>query len=151
MPRHQHKPTDEQRQQARLLSGYGIPQEQIATMLRLDAKTLRRHYRRELDLGVVQANAAVVQSLYTMAVRDKIPAAAIWWTKARMGWRGTTDLNVGGQQDNPVAIDFTWAPALPQPLPAAGSPPTIEAEADVEAEDAEAGEVVVTWEGEGGK
>jgi hypothetical protein len=131
------------------LAGLGIPQDQIATLLRLAPKTLRLHYRHELDDGVTKANAAVVQSLYNMAVRDKVPAAAIWWTKARMGWKSATDLNMGGQQDNPVAIDFTWAPALPQPLPASNSPPTIEA--DVEAEDAEAGDVVVSWDGEGGK
>jgi hypothetical protein len=98
MSRHQHEPTDEQRQQAKLLSGYGIPQEQIATMLHLDAKTLRRHYRRELDVGMIQANAAVAQSLFHMAVKDKIPSAAIWWTKARMGWRDHQDLTINGTQ-----------------------------------------------------
>jgi hypothetical protein len=98
MSRRQHEPTTEQRQQATLLSGYGIPQEQIATMLRLDAKTLRKHYRHELDLGVVQANAAVAESLFRMAVKDKIPSAAIFWMKARAGWREHQDLTVNSIQ-----------------------------------------------------
>jgi hypothetical protein len=144
--RRPHQPTDEQRRQVMTLAGLGIKQEEIAGLLRLAPKTLRLHYRHELDDGVTKANAAVAQSLYNMAVRDKIPAAAIWWTKARMGWRGATDVNVGGQPDAPVAIEFTWAPALPEPQPASSSPPTIEAEA--EAEDAEAGDVVVSWDGE---
>jgi hypothetical protein len=114
--RRPHQPTDEQRRQVMTLAGLGIKQEEIAGLLRLAPKTLRLRYRHELDDGVTKANAAVAQSLYNMAVKDKIPAAAIWWTKARMGWRGTTDVNVGGQDSNPVAIDFTWAPALP-PVP----------------------------------
>jgi hypothetical protein len=36
-------------------------------------------------------------------------AACIWWTKARMGWREATDINVGGQEDKPVAVHFSWA------------------------------------------
>jgi hypothetical protein len=96
--RPRHRPTDEQRRQATLLSGYGIPQEQIATMLQLDPKTLRKFYRRELDVGAIQANAAVAQSLFQMATRDKIPAAAIWWTKARMGWKSDQDLTINGTQ-----------------------------------------------------
>jgi hypothetical protein len=138
-----HRPTDDQRRQVMILAGLGIKQDEIAGLLRLAPKTLRLHYRHELDDGVTKANAAVAQSLYNMAVRDKIPAAAIWWTKARMGWKAEVD---PAQNDAPVAIDFTWAPALPQPLPASSSPPTIEA--DVEAEDAEASDVVVSWDGE---
>jgi hypothetical protein len=98
MSRRQHEPTNEQRQQAMLLSGYGIPQEQIATMLHLDAKTLRLHYRRELDVGLIQANAAVARSLYRMAVHDKVPAAAIFWMKARAGWKDRQDVTIEGTQ-----------------------------------------------------
>jgi hypothetical protein len=93
-----HRPTDQQRSQATLLSGYGIPQREIAIMLRLDAKTLRKHYRHELDVGMIQANAAVAQSLYLMATRYKIPAAAIFWLKARAGWREKQDLTIDGTQ-----------------------------------------------------
>jgi hypothetical protein len=80
----------------------------------------------------------VAQALFTNAVKHNSTAAQIWWTKARMGWRGTTDVNVGGQQDNPVAIDYTWAPALP----VSSQPPTINGEAD----HADAGGMVVSWE-----
>jgi hypothetical protein len=91
---------------------------------------------------VIKANAAVAQSLFNMATREKVPSAAIWWTKARMGWREATDLNVGGQKDNPVGIDFAWAPALPQPLPAA-TPPTIDAQAEHEPSDG--AELAMQW------
>ena len=53
----------------------------------MDAKTLRKHFRRELDRGTIEANAKVAQTLFTMATVDKNVAAAIFWMKARGGWR----------------------------------------------------------------
>jgi hypothetical protein len=69
------------------MAGYSVPHEGIAVMLDIDPKTLRRHYRRELDRGSVEATAKVAQSLFQMATVDKIVAAAIFWMKARAGWR----------------------------------------------------------------
>ena len=68
------------------MSGYGTPQEGIATILDIDLKTLRLRFRRELDLGVAKANSKVGQSLFQMATTGNV-AAAIFWTKSRMGWR----------------------------------------------------------------
>jgi hypothetical protein len=137
-----HQPTEQQRSQATLLSSYGIPQEQIATMLRLDAKTLRKHYRRELDVGMTEANTEVAKSLFHMATKGQVPSAAIFWMKARAGWRQQQDVNIGGT-DRPVGIDFTWAPARP---PVLTKVPTIDSEGEAEGEDA--GDVVVSWQSE---
>jgi len=38
-------PTAEQRRLARGMSGLGLPQEQIALLLEIDPKTLRKHFR----------------------------------------------------------------------------------------------------------
>jgi hypothetical protein len=38
----------------------------------------------------------VAHALFTDAVKLNNVAAQIWWTKARMGWKEATDLNVGG-------------------------------------------------------
>ena len=78
----------------RAMSGYGIPHEGIATMLDIDAKTLRRHYRYELDRGAVEATAKVAQSLFQMATVEKSVAAAIFWMKARAGWRERHDVQL---------------------------------------------------------
>ena len=80
-------PTEEQRRTVRAMAGYGVPHEGIATLLEIDPKTLRRHYRKELDRGSVEATAKVAQSLFQMATVDKNVAAAIFWMKARAGWR----------------------------------------------------------------
>jgi len=79
--------TEEQRRLVKAMAGYGVPHEGIAVMLEIDPKTLRRHYRRELDRGSVEATAKVAQSLFQMATVDKNVAAAIFWMKARAGWR----------------------------------------------------------------
>lgn len=82
-----YEPTEERRRLVSALSGFGVPQEDIATHIGIDAKTLRKHYREELDRGMVEANAKVAQSLFRMATQGNNVAAAIFWMKARAGWR----------------------------------------------------------------
>lgn len=124
--RHKYEPTDEHRRQVMIMAGFGIPQLEIATMIDCAPKTLRRYYRRELDTAATEANMRVAQSLYNLAVKDKSVAAAIWWTKARMGWREAQDVNAGGTQQ-PIAIAFSWDNAAQSQR----APPTIEAETGV--------------------
>ena len=86
--------TEEQRRTVRAMAGYGVPHEGIATLLEIDPKTLRRHYRKELDRGSVEATAKVAQSLFQMATVEKSVAAAIFWMKARAGWREKHEVQV---------------------------------------------------------
>jgi len=103
-------PTEEQRRMVRAMAGYGVPHEGIAVMLEIDAKTLRRHYRQELDRGSVEATAKVAQSLFQMATVDKNVAAAIFWMKARAGWRERPDPSaIGIHATSPVVVTYHWA------------------------------------------
>ena len=86
--------TEENRRLVKAMAGYGVPHEGIATLLEIDPKTLRRHYRKELDRGSVEATAKVAQSLFQMATVEKSVAAAIFWMKARAGWREKHDVQV---------------------------------------------------------
>jgi hypothetical protein len=81
------EPTEDQRRTVRALSGYGVPQDGIAIHIGIDPKTLRKHFRDELDRGSVEATAKVAQSLFRMATEGNNVAAAIFWMKARAGWR----------------------------------------------------------------
>lgn len=81
-----HVPTEEQRKTVEAFAGYGIPEVDIANVIGIDPKTLRKHYRKELDTAFVHANARVAQSLFKQATEDKNVAAAIFWLKARAGW-----------------------------------------------------------------
>ena len=81
------QPTEEQRRTVRAMAGYGMPHMDIGTFLDIDAKTLRKHFTRELELGSIEATTKVAQSLFRMATEGKNVAAAIFWMKARAGWR----------------------------------------------------------------
>jgi hypothetical protein len=60
----------------------------------MDAKTLRKHFRPELDRGMVEANLKVGPSLFQLATSGRNVAAAIFWMKARAGWREKPEVEV---------------------------------------------------------
>jgi hypothetical protein len=118
-----YRPTPESRRQVATMAGFGIHQTEIARVLSIDAKTLRVHFRDELDTGMTQANMRVAQALYTNAVNHNNVAAQIWWTKARMGWRDATDLTLHGS--DPVSQHLLTARLVSAELLAAlGQHPT---------------------------
>ena len=88
------EPTDEQRRTVKAMAGLGVPHEGIAALLEIDDKTLRKHFHPELARGSVEATAKVAQSLFQMATSGKNVAAAIFWMKARAGWREKHELQV---------------------------------------------------------
>ena len=57
--------------------------EDIATMLEITAKTLRKHFRQELTRGAIAATAKVGQTLFAMATSGRNPAATIYWERTR--------------------------------------------------------------------
>lgn len=73
------------------MAGYGVPEDAIARVLGIDPKTLRKHYRDELDTGQIKATAKVAESLFRKATTDGAQSvtAAIFWLKTRGGWRET--------------------------------------------------------------
>jgi hypothetical protein len=88
MARPKFMPTVEQRRMVRSMAAFGARQEEIADYLGLrSTKTLRRHFREELDRAAAEANVRVAQSLFQQATAGKNAAAAIFWLKARAGWR----------------------------------------------------------------
>jgi hypothetical protein len=79
--------------QVEAMAGYGIPEEDIASVLGIELATLKREYPGELANGHVKANAKVAESLYRKAVgegRESV-TAAIFWLKTRAGWRETSN------------------------------------------------------------
>jgi hypothetical protein len=88
------QPTDEQRRLVKALAGFGVTHDDIAVQVGCEPKTLRKHFRDELDRGSVEATAKVAQSLFQMATTGKNVAAAIFWMKARAGWREKHEVQV---------------------------------------------------------
>ena len=90
------------------MAGYGVPEAEIAGVVGIDAKTLRKHYRGELDHGHVKANAKVAENLYRKATGDGREAviAAIFWLKTRAGWKETHVTEVGGTNGPPITLQL---------------------------------------------
>lgn len=85
-----HSPTDRARSQVKMLSAMGIPDYEIAKLIGVSQPTLRKYYADELDIGHIEANAKVAQSLFKMATDPAHPKSAIsamFWMKCRAGWR----------------------------------------------------------------
>ena len=88
MSRPQFNPTQEQRAIVKSMAAVGLPHEQIALKIGVRSpKTLRKHFRLELDLGAVEANYAVGKTGFQMATSGEHPAVTIFWLKTRAGWR----------------------------------------------------------------
>lgn len=125
-----YEPTAEQRRLVETMAGYGIEQLEICKHVinpksgkPLSPKTLRKAFRDELDTGMTKANAKVVESLFILATgapavydangnllreeQKRWGPAAIFWTKARMGWRDTTEIEMSGKNGGPVPLEIT--------------------------------------------
>jgi hypothetical protein len=101
MGRKPHQPEAQHRRQVEAMTAYGVPEAVIARVLAIDPKTLRKHYREELDIGQVKATARVAESLFRKALGDGSQAvtAAIFWLKTRGGWRETPQTHQVGIVD----------------------------------------------------
>ena len=80
------KPTRKMRETAKIMAGLGVRTDDIAKVIGITPKTLRKHFRAELDLGMIEANAKVVKSLFQMATSGKNTSAAIFWAETRCGF-----------------------------------------------------------------
>jgi hypothetical protein len=91
MPRPSFKPTSEQQRTVKTMAAIGMRHEDIATALEITPKTLRKHFRKELTRGAIEANAKVGQTLFSMATSGRNIAATIYWERTRGARRTETD------------------------------------------------------------
>lgn len=98
-------PTKEQRDMVEFMAAIGIPQDDIARLVKnpatgkgIDPTTLRAAFRDELNEGAIKATVAVGKNLFRIATsKDQgAVASAIFWMKTRAHWRETMDVNLGG-------------------------------------------------------
>ena len=106
IPQKAHKPTDETRRMVESTSGLGLPHEQIAILVGIDDKTLRKYYRTELDMGKAKANGQIAKTLFGKATGGDT-TALIWWTKTQMRWAETVKQEITGAEGQDLVIK--WA------------------------------------------
>lgn len=97
------EPIDAERKQVEALSGYGLPIEQIAVLIRegIDTDTLRKHFAIELQSGKAKANAQVGKTLFQKVMAGDT-TAAIWWSKTQMRWAETQKHELTGADGAPL-------------------------------------------------
>jgi hypothetical protein len=107
-----HAPTDATRQTVQLHTMVGTTQADIARVLDIDEKTLRKYYRDELDLAKAKANATIGGALFNKA-KTGDTSAMIFWMKTQAGWREKADINHtsgdGSMTPQPTAIQIVAA------------------------------------------
>ena len=97
------EPTAAERKQVEALSGYGLPIEQIAVLVRdgIHVDTLRVHFSTELVSGKAKANGQVGKTLFQKVMAGDT-TAAIWWSKTQMRWAETQKHEVTGADGAPL-------------------------------------------------
>jgi hypothetical protein len=128
MARPPYVPTAADRKLVLALVGFGIHEDQICSRIvnpmtgkPITGKTLRKHFRSEIDTGAVTATAAVANNLFRMATGQGREAvtAAIFWMKARAGWR-TVDRDA---DEAPGGLTINIVRFTPGPAPIDVTPP----------------------------
>jgi predicted transcriptional regulator len=102
----EHQPTAETRKLVENSSGLGLPHESIAVLVGIDDKTLRKHYRHELDMGKAKAHGQIARTLFQKATAGDT-TSLIWWTKTQMRWAETVKQEVTGADGKDLVIK--WA------------------------------------------
>lgn len=92
------------------MNAYGIGQEEIAKCLGIDPKTLRKHYREELDTATAKAVAAVGGKLYRKAMNG-CTTSMIFFLKTRGKWNTKLEVENSGVVGN---LNMNAAPAPEQ-------------------------------------
>jgi hypothetical protein len=97
------EPTQSERKQVEALSGYGLPIDQIAVLVRdgIHIDTLRAHFATELVSGKAKANGQVGKTLFQKVMAGDT-TAAIWWSKTQMRWAETQKHEVTGADGAPL-------------------------------------------------
>jgi len=85
------------------LSKVGTRHEDIALLLGFSEDTLTKYYRKELDKGRIEANAAVAGTLYEKAKQGDT-ASMLFWLKTRAGWSEKHTTELTGEGGAPINI-----------------------------------------------
>jgi len=98
-----HKPDDKTRRAVEQMAAVGIPQLDIAAILDITDKTLRKHYAKELATATSRANANIGGMLYKKAMDGDL-TAMIFWMKTRAKWNEKNSLEVTGADGGPIQM-----------------------------------------------
>jgi hypothetical protein len=103
-----YKPDEKSSKQISLMAGIVLTHDQISKVIGISDETLRRHYKKELEISKSLLNTQVASNLFRIATSSEkgAVAAAIFWMKTRAGWKETIDISNedGSLKPEPVQV-----------------------------------------------
>ena len=97
--------TDDLRLLVKALAAYGRSHTEIALKVGLSSpKTLRKHFRKELDFGPIDANLLVGQTLFRHATSGKSLSATKYWLTMRANWTTRPKFDVSSRELPPFIV-----------------------------------------------
>ena len=105
-----HEPTEENRKLVSFAIAIGGTEPAIAEFIGISDNTLRKYYRKELDIGLFRFTMALAKKGYQTAMGDG-PQAAAWgmfFLKTRAGWREVTRQEQTGEGGGPIKWIVGW-------------------------------------------
>ena len=105
------KVTPENIKQVELLSGLGVPQEQIASIIGCSVDTMVLYFKEQLVNGKAKANSQIGQMLFKKALGGDT-TALIFWAKTQMRFKETSVQEIGGIDGKPIEISEAKARLL---------------------------------------
>lgn len=102
-----HEPTSQFRSNVSLMAAVGIPHDMIALKIGINQDTLRKYYRKELDLGKVEMLTRVGGRAYQRAMGNGPGSATLiqFILKTQGGWKETDRLELTGADGGPVQTE----------------------------------------------
>ena len=109
-----YEPSPKDRRILEATAGWAMPQERIARVIGIDAKTLRKHFAEELEIGSARLEAQLAQNLLRIAQGQDRQAliATIFALKSRLSYR-----SVIGQVSSGCWADTGFSVATAPMLP----------------------------------
>ena len=90
-----------------LMAAAGILHDRIASSMKIDDDTLRKHFREELTHGMDQVTTLAVGQL-VQQIKGGNLGAICFWLKCRAGWRETDRLEHVGEGGGPVVLKVEY-------------------------------------------
>jgi hypothetical protein len=132
------EPSPKELQQIEVMAGLGLSHKQIGMVIGVTPYVLRTHCPDILDRAELLMNLQVGANLFKMATGDpthkNTAMTAIWWSKARMGWKDTSRVESTGPNGGPVTSQVQIT--LPDNGREDQQPPLIEGDAEPDEEEA---------------
>lgn len=96
------KMTDANRKMIESLSGFGIPQEQIAALVGCSVETMVKYCGTEWLTGKAKANSQIVQTLYKKALSGDTTALIFWCKTQIESFQEKSKVEITGTAPNDI-------------------------------------------------